>query len=103
MPITSSAKKALRQEKRRTIVNSKVRLRMKEAVRVVTESGKKEDLSKAYQAVDRATKKNLIHKNKAARIKSSLSKLSGKTSPKTTKTTKSPQKPRKSSKPKSSK
>ena len=33
------------------------------------------NLSKAFSAVDRAVKRHIIHKNKAARVKSQLSKL----------------------------
>ena len=34
-----------------------------------------ENLRKAFSAVDRAVKRHIIHKNKAARVKSQLSKL----------------------------
>lgn len=46
-------------------------------------------LQKVYSQLDRAVKKKLIHKNKASRLKSRLSKLLVK-APKITKTTKSP-------------
>lgn len=74
MPITSSAKKALRQDRRRNKVNRRVRNIMKLAVRAFTESPTKETLSRAYQAIDRTAKRNLIHKRKAARMKSKLAK-----------------------------
>ena len=82
MPITSSAKKALRQSRRRRIQN----LRRKEAivsiVRKIKKSvaaGKKDEarslLPQAYKAFDKAAKRNVIHKNTAARKKSRLTKL----------------------------
>lgn len=75
MPLTSSAKKALRQDKRRNLVNRRVRNIMKLAVRAVRENPVSDNLSKAFQAIDRSAKKNLLHQNKAARMKSQLTKL----------------------------
>lgn len=75
MPILKNAKKALRRDKRRTIVNLKVRNRMKEAVKEARDTKDLAKLPAAYQAVDRAVKQKLVHKNKAARLKSQLSKL----------------------------
>lgn len=41
--------------------------------------GKAADLvKKAYSAIDKAAKKNIIHKNKASRLKSKVSKLAHK-------------------------
>lgn len=76
MPILKNAKKALRRDKRRTIVNLKVKNRMKEAVKEARDTKDLAKLPAAYQAVDRAVKQKLVHKNKAARLKSQLSRLS---------------------------
>jgi hypothetical protein len=38
----------------------------------VKKGGQAKDLPQAYSAIDKAVKKNLIHKNKAARLKSKL-------------------------------
>jgi len=82
MPITQSAKKALRQSARRRTQN----LSRKEAYKAVVKnirsliaSGKPKDaqalLSKAYQALDKASKAHVIKKNKAARLKSRVTRL----------------------------
>lgn len=65
MPITSSAKKALKVDIRRAIENKTVRARFKALI-------KKGDVKKAQAAIDKAAKLNVIHKNRAARLKSRL-------------------------------
>jgi small subunit ribosomal protein S20 len=81
MPITSSAKKALRSSKRKRIVNlaakEKVAKSVKSVKKLVTskaKEGTKEALSLAYQALDKAAKKGVIKKNAASRKKSRLAK-----------------------------
>lgn len=81
MPITSSAKKALRSSKRKRFFNLK---RKNEMVNVVkeykklilakktNEAGKL--VPKLQKAIDKATKRGLIKKNTAARKKSRLMK-----------------------------
>jgi len=82
MPITKSAKKALRQGIRRKIRNLKRKNAMKEIVkqeRKLAALGKKEEavrlLPKLYQAIDKAAKRGIIKKNAASRKKSRLTKL----------------------------
>lgn len=75
MPLTKSAKKALRMDQSRTLVNRRIKNIMKLAVKAFRVNPASESLSKAYQAIDRAAKKNLIHKKKGGRLKSQLSKL----------------------------
>ncbi len=72
MPIIKSAKKKLRVDKRRTKVNRVYRNKLKEALKEVGEKKTKKSLQVAYRVIDRAAKKRVIHKNKAARIKSRL-------------------------------
>jgi ribosomal protein S20 len=48
---------------------------MKTAVGKMKTAAGKDSLTEAFSAVDKAVKRNLIHKNKAARLKSQLSKL----------------------------
>lgn len=85
MPIIKSAKKALKVEARRKLENDDTRAKLKNAVKglkVATAKGEKnvtELLSNAYKQLDLAAKKHVIHKNKASRLKSQLSKA---TSPK---------------------
>lgn len=75
MPILKNAKKALRVSKRKTIVNSRVRSRVKTLGDAFRKHPTVETLASAYSALDTAVKKNLLKKNKAARVKSQLSKL----------------------------
>ena len=81
MPITKSAKKALRQSKRKQVQNTKrknaFRVLVKEfrkAVAVKEFDKAKELLPKVYKALDKAAKGKTIKKNKASRLKSRLTK-----------------------------
>lgn len=85
MPLLPNAKKALRVSKRKTDVNARVKSIIKTMVDKVKKSPSAQNLSNAYSAVDTAVKQNLLHKNKASRLKSQLSKLA-----KPEKTTKTP-------------
>ena len=85
MPITKSAKKALRQSKKRRQRNLRRFNAMREIVKkikkLVNENKKEEALKllpQAYKAIDKATKNNVIKKNTAARKKSRLAKLTEK-------------------------
>lgn len=75
MPVLPNAKKALRASKRKAKVNQRVRSKMKTTMAKLRQSPSEELLAQAYSAIDRAVKKNVIHKNKAARLKSKLSQL----------------------------
>lgn len=82
MPITQSAKKALRQNASRRLQNLKRKEAYKKAVKDYRKlvSAKKIDeaknyLTKVYQTLDKAAKLNVIKKNKASRLKSRLSHL----------------------------
>lgn len=81
MPITKSAKKALRQNKRRRARNLKQsRLfggEIKALNKIIAAKDKKnanELLPKVYRALDKAVKNNLLQKNTVARLKSRLTK-----------------------------
>lgn len=80
MPIIKSAKKALRTADRRKDENDLTRAKVKNAVKglkVALTKGEKNVenlLNDAYKQLDLAAKKNVVHKNKAARIKSQLAK-----------------------------
>jgi ribosomal protein S20 len=85
MPITSSAKKALRQSKTRRVRNIKQKDAYKDAVKVYRRlaaakkwADAKTTLSAAYKALDKAAKTNVITKNKARRLKSRLAKMAPK-------------------------
>ena len=74
MPITSSAKKALRRDKRREKQNQKVKKQYRTAIRKFEEEPNRENFNKACSEIDKAAKKKVIYKNKASRLKSKLSK-----------------------------
>jgi len=80
MPVTKSAKKALSVAHRRHEENLLHKASFKNAIktaRKAVEAGAKEVtelFSKAQSALDKAAKKNTIHPNKAARLKSRLAK-----------------------------
>lgn len=83
MPIIQSAKKKLRKDVKRTKRNLKYKDLIKKAMKAaIQKKGDKAVLKKAYSIIDKAAKEKIIHKNKAARLKSRISKLV----PKTTKT-----------------
>ena len=82
MPITESAKKRLRQNKKRRKGNKVFKDRMKEAIkeiRTLVDEGEvdkaEEKLSETYKAIDKAAKKGVIKKKNASRKKSRLTKL----------------------------
>lgn len=81
MANTSSAKKALRVSKRKRIVNLRkidaykaARKEVRELVKKGDVEAAKKGIAKAFKALDKAAKDNILHKNTAARYKSRLSK-----------------------------
>ncbi len=82
MPIKKSAKKALRQAKRRQAANLKRKKAMKDIVKKIaklTAAKKIEEAQKliplAYKTIDKAAKTGVIKKNAASRKKSRLMRL----------------------------
>jgi small subunit ribosomal protein S20 len=81
MPIIKSAKKRVRTTRKATVRNSKTKRSLRSAVKVFQKSVGGNDakkLSAAFNKVqselDKAGKKNLMHKNKVARKKRQLAK-----------------------------
>lgn len=79
MPIIKSAKKRVRVAAKARSRNLHTKRQVREASKAFTaalEGGKPAEVNKAHQAfmsaIDTAAKKNVIHKNKAARFKSRL-------------------------------
>lgn len=72
MPIIASAKKKLRQDKKRTIRNKRVLALVKKTVKEARLHPSVKSVTRAYSTLDVASKKHVIHANKAARLKSSL-------------------------------
>ncbi len=82
MPIKKSAKKALRQSKRRGLANLKRKDAAKGAIKKIKKliAAKKTEEAKkliplAYKAIDKAAKTGVIKKNAANRKKSRLAKM----------------------------
>jgi len=97
MPVTKSAKKALKQQIRRSKENKRIHRAYKLAIKKFKKEPTNKNLSWAYSKIDRAAKKNVIHKNKAARLKAQLSKLTAKSPTKKKSSSKSPVKIKKKS------
>jgi small subunit ribosomal protein S20 len=77
VPRTKSAKKQLRQTKARTLNNRMQRSKLRTALKKVrTAAGAEAEraYAEAVQLLDRAGRKNLIHRNAADRQKSRLAK-----------------------------
>ncbi len=75
MPVTKSAIKTLRKERRKEKINDSFREALAKSLKQAKKLKSTEIVKKAISLTDKAVKKKLIHKNKAARIKSGLSKL----------------------------
>ncbi len=81
MPITQSAKKAVRGSLRKKAFNDARKRRMKEIIKKIeklVKTDKKEALkllSSAFQIIDKAAKRGVIKKNNAANKKSRLARL----------------------------
>lgn len=75
MPILPSAKKALKQNLKKYQANLVLRKKLRDAIKKTTSA----NINATISLIDKAAKKNIIHKNKAARLKSRLAKKIGKT------------------------
>lgn len=75
MPQTLSAKKALRKDRRRRVVNLAVLQNLKKILKLARKNPTAQNLSKASSVLDQAAKKKVIHQGKADRLKSRLAKL----------------------------
>jgi len=78
MPVTKTAKRALRAAKRKFKVNSLIKKQLEVAIRVAKKDKTLAKIASAVKLADRAAKKNVIHKNKASRIKKVLGLLTPK-------------------------
>ena len=74
MPIIKSAIKKLRKDKVRTLRNKIRKENLKSLIKKARVSKTPQNLQAVFSALDKAAKVNLIHKNKASRLKSRLSK-----------------------------
>lgn len=102
MPVIKSAIKKLRKDRKREKENNKFEKFLKDAIKNTKKTLTDKNISNLFSLADKAAKKHIIHKNKAARIKSRITKLAGsktkksttdtKTKAKVNKTKKSPKK-----------
>jgi ribosomal protein S20 len=87
MPIIKSAKKRVKTANKAAVRNSKTKRSLKSALKVFSRKPAAKAHSEAVSNVDKAVKKGVMHKNKAARLKKQMaakSKAAG-TKPATTK------------------
>lgn len=75
MPITKQAIKKLRRDRARGTHNAGIRTSFRDAMKAMRRKPTAKALKLAYQKLDKAAKTNIIHKNKASRLKSRLSRL----------------------------
>lgn len=75
MPITKQAVKKLRRDKSVETHNAKIRAGLRDAVKGMRRHPTIKALSLAFKRLDKAAKTNIVHKNKASRLKSRLSRL----------------------------
>jgi len=74
MPIIASAKKRVRTTRKATVRNAKTKRSLRTALKVFTKSPSSKSMSSAQSQLDKAAKKGVIHKNKAARLKANAAK-----------------------------
>lgn len=87
MPVTKTAKRALRSSKRKENINKSIRNRLGVAMRLSKREKTEKKIRETISLIDRAAKRKIIHKNKAARMKSAISKILPRKSSKTLKKT----------------
>ncbi len=75
MPIIAQAAKKLRHDRKRTKQTALAKETLRTVVKAMRKSPSAKALSKAFHELDKAAKRHIIHKNKAARLKSNLAKL----------------------------
>lgn len=80
MPVTKTAKRALRSSKKKEAANSKTLADLEIAIRQAEKKKSAKAVNNAISMIDRAAKKNVLHKNKASRMKSQMTKLAPKKS-----------------------
>lgn len=75
MPITKSALKKVRSDKKKSLYNKATKTKTKNALDAFKATPTLETIAKAFSMVDKAAKKGVFKGRKADRIKSRLAKL----------------------------
>lgn len=88
MPIIVSAKKRVRTTRKATVRNSKTKRSLKGSLKVFAKTPTSKSASSVQSQLDKAAKKGVIHKNKAARLKAQAAKKAKAAGVKSTKATK---------------
>ena len=74
MPLLKQARKKMRHDKKRTLQNKDKKIALKKLVKSMRKAPSASNLTAVFSKLDKAVKTHLIHKNKASRLKSRLSK-----------------------------
>lgn len=74
MPIIKSAKKRVRVSNKAAVRNHKTKRSLRDSIKSFKKNTSSKSLSSVQSEVDKATKKGVVHKNKAARLKSRAAK-----------------------------
>jgi ribosomal protein S20 len=72
MPIIKSARKRVKTSNKAAVRNSKTKRSLKSALKVFAKKATPKSHAAAQSNVDKAVKKGVMHKNKAARVKKQL-------------------------------
>ncbi|HLD26921.1 MAG TPA: 30S ribosomal protein S20 [Patescibacteria group bacterium] len=72
MPIIKSAKKKLKQDRKKSINNAHYAHAYKQIIKKVKKGDKKISLKSVYSIIDKAAQKKIIHAHKAQRLKSQI-------------------------------
>jgi small subunit ribosomal protein S20 len=98
MPLLKHAKKKQRQDAVRTVKNAKLENLVKSLIKKAKVNPTPEAVSLAFKQIDKAAKHNIYHTNKAARLKSNLSKVATSGAPVASKPTTKKSAPKKATK-----
>ena len=74
MPLLKQARKKMRHDKKRTEQNKDKKFALKKLIKTMRKTPTASNLTAVFSNLDKAVKTHLIHKNKASRLKSRLSK-----------------------------
>ena len=84
MPVTKTAKRALRSSRNKEEINKLIVSELEVAIRKAKKSKSPTSVRTAISLTDRASKRGIVHKNKASRMKQMLAKLAKPAPKKTT-------------------
>jgi small subunit ribosomal protein S20 len=75
MPVIKSAKKKLKVDRKRESANKRVEALINLTIKKAQKQPTQKNTQEAFKLIDKGVKNRIYHKNKAARMKSRLSKL----------------------------